>query len=103
MEIEASSPLAALQPPSFHRSPWSLASGGFPSNSPRRGVSSNISDSLFGPKLNVRSRMEGTSYFDLGSRLESSPTSSLVADLSQNFHIDKTFVPLRRIGLLSDH
>ncbi|CAZ83266.1 unnamed protein product [Tuber melanosporum] len=90
MEVEASSPLAALQPPSFHRSPWSLASGGFPSKSPRRGVSSNISDSLFGPKLNVRSGMEGTSYFDLGSRLESSPTSSLVADLSQNFHIDKT-------------
>lgn len=45
--------------------------------------------------------MEGTSYFDLGSRLESSPTSSLVADLSQNFHIDKTFVPFRRIALLS--
>jgi len=39
--------------------------------------------------------MEGASYFDLGSRLESSPTSSLVADLSQNFHIDKTFVPFR--------
>jgi len=45
--------------------------------------------------------MEGASYFDLGSRLESSPTSSLVADLSQNFHIDKTFVPFRRVALLS--
>jgi len=43
---------------------------------------------MFGPKLNVNASKEN--YFDLDTKMMSSPTSNLAADLSQNFHIDKS-------------
>lgn len=76
MEVEASSPIAAMQPFASH-SPWSA----------KRNSSGNT---LFGPRLDLGAKLDKTGCFDLETRLESSPTSSLAADLSQNFHIDKT-------------
>lgn len=83
MEVEASSPIAAMQPFASH-SPWSMTGNDFARPSVAPG------GSLFGPKLNLGVSLDRTGYFDRETRLESSPTSMLVADLSQNFHIDKT-------------
>lgn len=80
MEVEASSPIAAMQPFASH-SPWSMGGNA------RGGTSGST---LFGPRLNLGVKLDRTGYFDMETRLESSPTSMLVADLSQNFHIDKT-------------
>lgn len=76
-----SSPIAAMQPFASH-SPWSLNG-----KTGRRNASGNT---LFGSNLNLGVKLDRSGYFDIESRLESSPTSMLVADLSQNFHIDKT-------------
>lgn len=83
MEVEASSPLAAMQPGSFrHHTSWAFAK-----DMARPSSSRALGGALFGPKLNLSLK---ESFFDLDTTMESSPTSSLVADLSQNFHIDKT-------------
>ncbi|KAL7273146.1 m-phase inducer phosphatase [Rhizina undulata] len=78
MEMDAPSPLTALQPLT---TPWQLARGEL-----------SKGDSLFGPKLKGGALAMGkaSSYFELETRLDTSPTSTLAADLSQNFHIDKT-------------
>ncbi|TGZ78628.1 Rhodanese-like protein [Ascodesmis nigricans] len=56
---------------------------------------------MFGPKLERRDT-SSRSFFEMDSRMESSPTTSLVADLSQNFHIDKTpQIPTPRRSLFS--
>ncbi|KAI9767467.1 MAG: cell division cycle- protein [Geoglossum simile] len=82
--MEHSSPLAAMQPPSL------LPRFGLPPDSQLHMPSTNI----FAPNFNFRdlSRMKKPSsdYFALGPVRGSSPTASLAADLSQNFHIDKS-------------
>jgi M-phase inducer tyrosine phosphatase len=37
-------------------------------------------------------KKSGTDYFNMNPLRASSPTASLAADLSQNFHIDQRFV-----------
>ncbi|KAI9781848.1 MAG: cell division cycle- protein [Geoglossum umbratile] len=82
--MEHSSPLAAMQPPSL------LPHFGLPPDSQLHMPSTNI----FAPNFNFRdlSKMGKPSqdYFALGPVRGSSPTASLAADLSQNFHIDKS-------------
>ncbi|KFY25935.1 hypothetical protein V493_04361 [Pseudogymnoascus sp. VKM F-4281 (FW-2241)] len=83
--MEASSPLAAMQPPSLM--PWHCRDM-YSSRS-----NSNLSASnSFGPgAFNFRDlsmKRPAPEYFSLKTIRGSSPTTSLAADLSQNFHID---------------
>lgn len=96
--MEASSPLAAMRqaPTSFGMPLW--------------GRNDNYSDiyssyqaspkvpTHFGPGSfnfrNMAKRQARPEYFTLDTVRDSSPTTSLAADLSQNFHIDKRYVPL---------
>ncbi|RMZ77220.1 hypothetical protein DV738_g4459, partial [Chaetothyriales sp. CBS 135597] len=99
--MEASSPLAALQPPIFlayPRCPKDL----MPMAPPRS----------FGPNdfnfkdLSMRMAMKKSKpdYFNLKPVLGSSPTTDLVADLSQNFTIDQSpVVPTPRRSLFSNN
>lgn len=80
MEVESSSPLAAMQSNAFRHPSWSLGN-----DSPSRSSLAK-GGSLFGPKLKVAKPR--SKKHDSGTH--SSPTSVLAADLSQNFHIDKT-------------
>lgn len=87
MDIEASSPLAAIQPQGIH----SHGSWQFGSDVPMEGSTSRgLESSLFGPKLDRRCESPIPGRFDMDSIMESSPASSLAADISVNFHIDKT-------------
>lgn len=52
--------------------------------------SRGLESSLFGPKLDRRCESPIPGRFDMDSIMESSPASSLAADISVNFHIDKT-------------
>lgn len=84
--MEHSSPLAAMQPPSVMfghcfrtDSPTSYPSlGGFATNS------FNFKD--------LSMKKSGPDYFNMKPIRGSSPTASLAADLSQNFHIDQRCV-----------
>lgn len=94
MEVE-SSPLAAQSPAFRHTS-------AFLGDMTRPSPSKNMGGNLFGPKLAVKFETQDTYYED--SRM-SSPTTSLVADLSQNFHIDKMSVfstPLSPVQLFGE-
>jgi hypothetical protein len=82
MEVETSSP---LQPHAFRHPTWNFGTD-LSGASPSRSLA--MSSSMFGPKLNVNASKEN--YFDLDTKMMSSPTSNLAADLSQNFHIDKS-------------
>ncbi|KAJ5320873.1 hypothetical protein N7476_003875 [Penicillium atrosanguineum] len=81
--MEHSSPLAAMQPPSvmfghcFRAEPTSYPSlSGFGPNS------FNFKD--------LSMKKSGPDYFNMNPLRASSPTASLAADLSQNFHIDQS-------------
>lgn len=83
--MEHSSPLAAMQPPSvmfghcFRAEPTSYPSlSGFGPNS------FNFKE--------LSMKKSGPDYFNMNPLRASSPTASLAADLSQNFHIDQRFV-----------
>ncbi|KAA8899647.1 Rhodanese-like domain-containing protein [Sphaerosporella brunnea] len=90
MEVEASSP---LQPPAFRHPAH------FGTDSPSRSYSTDTP--IFGPALNCR-RSSKSNHRDSDSRMQSSPTTDLAVDLSQNFHIDKTpVVPTPRRSLFS--
>ncbi|KAI9736823.1 MAG: cell division cycle- protein [Claussenomyces sp. TS43310] len=84
--MEASSPLAAMQPTSF------MPSWGHNDMYSSRSYSSMHSSKSFGPgAFNFRDlsmKKSGSDYFTLNPIRGSSPTASLAADLSQNFHID---------------
>lgn len=76
--MDASSPLAAMRPPSMFG---------------QRDVFGSERDSLafnpFGAGFNNgRGQMRKLDYFNVRSMRGSSPTASLAADLSQNFRID---------------
>lgn len=83
--MEHSSPLAAMQPPSvmfghcFRPEPTS-----YPSCGPRSGIGAS--------PFNFKdlSMKKGGDYFNMKPVRGTSPTASLAADLSQNFHIDQS-------------
>lgn len=85
--MEHSSPLAAMQPPSvmfghcFRPEPTS-----YPSCGPRSGIGAS--------PFNFKdlSMKKGGDYFNMKPVRGTSPTASLAADLSQNFHIDQRCV-----------
>jgi M-phase inducer tyrosine phosphatase len=83
--MEHSSPLAAMQPPSL------LPHFGLASESQLHVPSPNV----FNPNFNfsdIGMRKPSPDYFAMKLVRGSSPTVSLAADLSQNFHIDKRWV-----------
>ncbi|KAI9803823.1 MAG: hypothetical protein M1825_001703 [Sarcosagium campestre] len=98
--MERSSPLAAMQPPSM------MGHWGYQSDIHKRNVQYPSFDS-FGPNsfnfrdLSMKKPSSGD-YFTLKPLRGSSPTSSLAADLSQNFHIDQSpQLPTPRKSLFS--
>lgn len=89
--MEASSPLAAMQPPSFMPA-WGR--NDMYTSHPH----AHLSGSAFGPgAFNFRDlsmkRSSKPDYFQMKPLRGSSPTASLAADLSQNFHIDIDMSP----------
>jgi len=46
-------------------------------------------------------KKSGSDYFNINPLRTSSPTASLAADLSQNFHIDQRCVPLLAVCSMS--
>lgn len=90
MMMEASSPLAAMQPPSY------LGHYGFRPNPPSYGP---FSSSSFGPNSfnfkDLSMKRPHADYFSMPPPVRgSSPTASLAADLSQNFHIDQRYLDI---------
>lgn len=87
--MEHSSPLAAMQPPSmlFGHCFRPDAPTSYPTYSPMGG----LGPSHFNFK-DLSMKRPSADYFDVKPVRGSSPTASLAADLSQNFHIDQRFV-----------
>jgi M-phase inducer tyrosine phosphatase len=92
--VEASSPLAAMQPSAFMGGHY----GGFRPNAPPT-YASLAAAKTFGTNsfdfrdLSMRRPMQQShpDYFSMRPVRGSSPTASLAADLSQNFHIDQRY------------
>lgn len=85
--IEASSPLAAMQPPAF------LGHCGFRpdgSSSYASLAATSFANNSFNFK-DLSMKRSHIDYFNLKPVRGSSPTASLAADLSQNFHIDQRY------------
>lgn len=87
--MEASSPLAAMQPTSF-MPPWGHNDL---YNTHAHSRMSNINVNSFGPGAfdfrDLSMKRSTSDYFTMKPTVRgSSPTASLAADLSQNFHID---------------
>ncbi|KAJ5234231.1 uncharacterized protein N7469_003399 [Penicillium citrinum] len=82
--MEHSSPLAAMQPPSmmFGHCFRADAPTSYPSLSGFGQNSFNFKD--------LSMKKSGSDYFNINPLRTSSPTASLAADLSQNFHIDQS-------------
>ncbi|KAJ5908857.1 hypothetical protein N7495_001539 [Penicillium taxi] len=81
--MEHSSPLAAMQPsPAFF-------GGCFRDPAPPYSSLSTLSANSFNFK-DISMKKSGSDYFNMGPLRGSSPTASLAADLSQNFHIDQS-------------
>lgn len=85
--MERSSPLAAMQPPSHPFGPWGFRPDATTSYPAFPSVTS------FGPNSfnfkDLSMKKSSSDYFALKPVRGSSPTASLAADLSQNFHIDQ--------------
>lgn len=92
--MEASSPLAAMQPSSAflggHCGFRADASTAYPNYATIKG---------FGPNCfnfkDLSMKKSRSDYFTMQPVRGSSPTASLAADLSQNFHIDQRYGPSR--------
>ncbi|KAI9890580.1 MAG: cell division cycle- protein [Vezdaea aestivalis] len=89
--MERSSPLAAMRPPP-PPTPWN----GYPVAPEYLAPTSHIGQSYRPGQASFNFRdlsMKNSSagYFTLGPMRGSSPTASLAADLSQNFHIDQSY------------
>lgn len=87
--MEHSSPLAAMQPPSVlfghcFRPDVPTSYGSFGPRSGLKPSSFNFKD--------LSMKRSQADYFNVKPVRGSSPTASLAADLSQNFHIDQRFV-----------
>lgn len=85
--MERSSPLAAMQAPSLRFGDWSFRTDASISSSRYTGKL------CFGPSSfdfkDLSMVKPAADYFSLRPVRGSSPTASLAADLSQNFHIDQ--------------
>ncbi|KAJ5662710.1 hypothetical protein N7462_011636 [Penicillium macrosclerotiorum] len=81
--MEHSSPLAAMQPPSL------LFGHCFRADAPTSYPTSGFGPNSFNFK-DLSMKKSGPDYFNMKPIRGSSPTASLVADLSQNFHIDQS-------------
>lgn len=88
--MEASSPLAAMQPPSVYFGGHCGFSAAVPTSYPNYAAMKS-----FGPtSFNFRGLSKAkprSDYFNMQPVRGSSPTASLAADLSQNFHIDQRY------------
>ncbi|KAK5235484.1 m-phase inducer phosphatase [Exophiala xenobiotica] len=85
--IEASSPLAAMQPQAY------LGHCGFRPDGPSSYASFAAAKSFGNNSFNFKDlsmKRSPSDYFSLKPVRGSSPTASLAADLSQNFHIDQS-------------
>ena len=90
--MEASSPLAAMQPPPFPGH-YGFNSADVPS------FMTLASAKKFGPSsfnfkdlaMHQSMKRSNSDYFSMRPVRGSSPTASLAADLSQNFHIDQRY------------
>ena len=91
LDMERSSPLAAMQPPSlsFGHGQWNFAQ-------PSQCCGSQLG--VQGKAFNFRDlsmqkpRPSTTDYFNVKPNRGSSPTASLAIDLSQNLHVDQRYV-----------
>lgn len=88
--MERSSPLAAMQPPSLPFGRWGCG-GEAQSYSDYNGGRLNYGPSTFNFKDLSMIAKAPTDYFSSKPVRGSSPTASLAADLSQNFHIDQRY------------
>ena len=92
--MERSSPLAAMQPPSM------MGAWGFQNNvlGSRHHCSGPafVAPSSFDFK-DLTMKKSSSDYFSIKSVRGSSPTASLAADLSQNFHIDQRYAPVAHV------
>ena len=95
--MERSSPLAAMQPPSLPFGHW----GYKVDSNPHYGGSFGFGPSSFNFK-DLSMNKAPQDYFSLKAVQSSSPTSSLAADLSQNFHIDQRYADIRDVALMED-
>jgi M-phase inducer tyrosine phosphatase len=88
--MEHSSPLAAMQPPSV------MFGHCFRSEAPTSyslGSMSGFGGNPFNFK-ELSMKKSSSDYFNMKPIRGSSPTASLAADLSQNFHIDQRYVEI---------
>ncbi|KAL9026531.1 MAG: hypothetical protein Q9196_004816 [Gyalolechia fulgens] len=103
--MEHSSPLAAMQPPSLPMGQWGCRNerqDAFP-NLGQCGGRFNFGPSTFDFR-DLSMKKAPTDYFSLKPVRGSSPTASLAADLSQNFHIDQSpQLPTPRRALFSSN
>jgi M-phase inducer tyrosine phosphatase len=90
--MEASSPLASMQASSFNASCGSQADTlvSFASGSMLVPPSFNFKDLSMMRKTKTKTKTDAD-YFSSKPMRGSSPTASLAADLSQNFHIDQRY------------
>ncbi|KAF6233035.1 hypothetical protein HO173_008791 [Letharia columbiana] len=104
--MEQSSPLAAMQPPSLPFGHWGCRGGTETSYNQHRGQyggQMNFGPSSFNFK-DLSMAKAPTDYLNLKPVRGSSPTASLAADLSQNFHIDQSpQLPTPRRSLFSSN
>ena len=91
--MERSSPLAAMQPPALPFGQFGCRAGlrdSYPDYGGNYGGAMGFGPSSFNFKDLSMTRAP-TDYFSLKPVRGSSPTASLAADLSQNFHIDQRY------------
>lgn len=89
--MEASSPLAAMQPPAFHGH-YGFGNADIPPSFVSFASAKNFGPSSFNFKdlaMHQSLKRSNSDYFSMRPVRGSSPTASLAADLSQNFHIDQ--------------
>lgn len=88
--MEASSPLAAMQPPSFGMPTWGR--GDIYTSHPHAHINSYAPGAFNFKDISMMSSANHPDYFNVKKPIRgSSPTASLAADLSQNFHIDMRY------------
>ena len=87
--MEASSPLAAMQPSTFHMPQWGR-NDMFTSH-PHPPTSTAFGPGSFNFRDLSMNRPAQQDYFSMKPVRGSSPTASLAADLSRNFHIDMRY------------
>lgn len=91
--MEASSPLAAMRPPAFHRH-HSYGNNNFmPMAAPKSFGPNDFNFKDLSMKMALK-KSQQQDYFSMKPVPASSPTMELTAELSQNFHIDNRCVDI---------